>query len=221
MLIFLSMLESDEERRLFTDLYNQYGNMMLHVAKRYFPKDMYAAEDVVQNAWIRVVDHFQKIQAVPSKKRGAYLVVIVRNEAITALRKQKPELQFDENFVEGYIDLENDNTRSIIDTIRAMPDIYRTVLEMRFVEERSTKEIAKALSLKETNSRCSDSPRPGAAYKKIERRGIHKMTEGEENIIIKGVLLEAISRDFSEELSNNKEVSVSPRFKRQMMAMMK
>lgn len=37
MLIFLSMLESDEERRLFTDLYNQYGNMMLHVAKRYFP----------------------------------------------------------------------------------------------------------------------------------------------------------------------------------------
>ena len=142
MLIFLSMLESDEERRLFTDLYNQYGNMMLHVAKRYFPKDMYAAEDVVQNAWIRVVDHF--------KKRGAYLVVIVRNEAITALRKQKPELQFDENFVEGYIDLENDNTRSIIDTIRAMPDIYRTVLEMRFVEERSTKEIAKALSLKET-----------------------------------------------------------------------
>lgn len=41
------------------------------------------------------------------------------------------------------------------------------------------------------------------------------MTEGEENIIIKGVLLEAISRDFSEELSNNKEVSVSPRFKRQ------
>ena len=34
------------------------------------------------------------------------------------------------------------------------------------------------------------------------------MTEGEENIIIKGVLLEAISRDFSEELSNNKEVSV-------------
>lgn len=113
MLIFLSMLESDEERRLFTDLYNQYGNMMLHVAKRYFPKDMYAAEDVVQNAWIRVVDHFQKIQAVPSKKRGAYLVVIVRNEAITALRKQKPELQFDENFVEGYIDLENDNTRFI------------------------------------------------------------------------------------------------------------
>ena len=37
------------------------------------------------------------------------------------------------------------------------------------------------------------------------------MTEGEENIIIKGVLLEAISRDFSEELSNNKEVSVSIR----------
>ena len=61
MLIFLSMLESDEERRLFTDLYNQYGNMMLHVAKRYFPKDMYAAEDVVQNAWIRLYDEEKEL----------------------------------------------------------------------------------------------------------------------------------------------------------------
>jgi hypothetical protein len=47
------------------------------------------------------------------------------------------------------------------------------------------------------------------------------MTEGEENIIIKEVLLEAVSRDFSEELSNNKEISVSSHFKRQMMVMMK
>lgn len=31
------------------------------------------------------------------------------------------------------------------------------------------------------------------------------MTEGEENIIIKGVLLEAISRDFSEELNLSTE----------------
>lgn len=200
------MLESDEERRLFTDLYNQYGNMMLHVAKRYFPKDMYAAEDVVQNAWIRVVDHFQKIQAVPSKKRGAYLVVIVRNEAITALRKQKPELQFDENFVEGYIDLENDNTRSIIDTIRAMPDIYRTVLEMRFVEERSTKEIAKGVVIEGNNSRCSDSPRPGAAYKKIERRGIHKMTGKEKKILLlKGIFIGSYFERLFGRLSNNKE----------------
>ena len=64
------MLESDEERRLFTDLYNQYGNMMLHVAKRYFPKDMYAAEDVVQNAWIRVVDHFRKFKLYRVRKEG-------------------------------------------------------------------------------------------------------------------------------------------------------
>ena len=44
----------------------------------------------------------------------------------------------------------DDNTKSIIEIIQAMPDTYRAVLEMRFVEECSTKEIAKALSLKET-----------------------------------------------------------------------
>lgn len=172
MLIFLSILESDEERNLFTELYNQYGNTMLQVAERYFPKDMYAAEDVVQNAWIRIVEHFQKIQAVPSKKRGAYIVVIVKNEAITELRKRKPELQFDENLVKEYIDLENDSTMSIIDTIRAMPDIYRTVLEMRFVEERSTKEIAKALSLKETTVDVRIHRGRALLIKKLKEEGI-------------------------------------------------
>lgn len=88
MLIFLSMLESDNDRELFAALYNQYGSAMLRVAKRYFPDDGYTAEDVVQNAWVRVVNNFHRISSLPSNKYGAYLVVIVKNEAITILRRK-------------------------------------------------------------------------------------------------------------------------------------
>ena len=56
------MLESDEEKHLFKELYERYGNAMLRVAQRYFPSDLTAAEDAVQNAWLKVIKNFSKIQ---------------------------------------------------------------------------------------------------------------------------------------------------------------
>lgn len=150
MLIFLSMLESDRERRVFSELYNQYGNAMLRVAQRYFPEDPQDAEDAVQNAWLKVVKNILKIQEIPCKKRGAYLVIIVRNEAITILRKRRRGLPFEDALAGEAAGLGDDSGKPVIELIRAMPDTYRAVLEMRFVEERSTKEIAAALHLTES-----------------------------------------------------------------------
>lgn len=150
MLVFLSILETDEDRNILVDLYNRYGNAMIRVARRYFPDDMTAAEDAVQNAWVRVAENFEKILGVPCKKRGAYLVIIVKNEAITILRKRRKEIPIDDNFSSYNDDPESNNVTDVIEIIRKMPETYRSILEMRFVEERSTKEIAAALSLKET-----------------------------------------------------------------------
>lgn len=150
MLLFLSMLESDGERRIFSELYNQYGNAMLRVARRYFPEDPQDAEDAVQNAWLKVVKNILKIQEIPCKKRGAYLVIIVRNEAIAILRKRRRELPFEDALAGEAAGLGDDSGKPVIELIRTMPDTYRAVLEMRFVEERSTKEIAAALHLTES-----------------------------------------------------------------------
>lgn len=150
MLLFLSMLESDGERRIFSELYNQYGNAMLRVARRYFPEDPQDAEDAVQNAWLKVIKNILKIQEIPCKKRGAYLVIIVRNEAITILRKRRRELPFEDALAGEAAGFGGDSGKPVIELIRAMPDTYRAVLEMRFVEERSTKEIAAALHLTES-----------------------------------------------------------------------
>lgn len=150
MLLFLLMLESNAERQAFLELYNQHGDAMLRVARRYFPNDQLAAEDAVQNAWLRVIENFSRVQEIPCKKRGAYLVIIARNESIIILRKRHQELPFDENIVGNDDDFENNRSKDIIEIIQAMPVTYRAVLEMRFVEELSTKDIARALGLKET-----------------------------------------------------------------------
>ncbi len=146
--MLLSMLSDEEDRKALYDLYMQYQDAMLRVARRYFPSNPASAEDAVQNAWIRVIDHFSKIIEIPCKKRGAYLVVIVKNEALTLLRKHGKEIPFDESLAEEGA-VYGDDSASIVDMIRSMSETYRVVLEMRLVEERTTREIATALGLSE------------------------------------------------------------------------
>ena len=147
--VYLAMLESDRDRHDFLELYNLYSTPMLLVAKKIFGQDQSSAEDAVQNAWMKVVENFSKIQAIPCKKRGTYLVVIVKNEAISMIRKQKHELPLDEAVLGQEVDMESSN-QSILKIIHQMAPLYRTILEMRFVEECSTREIATKLHLKES-----------------------------------------------------------------------
>jgi len=149
LLAYLSALETDIERQQFLELYERYGDAMLLVARKFFGQDYGSAEDAVQNVWAKAAENFSKIQAVPCKKRGAYLVIMVRNEAISIIRKRKREIPLDEAVVGREIDME-DSGQPILETIHKMPELYRAVLEMRFVEELSTREIAKRLHLTES-----------------------------------------------------------------------
>ena len=36
-------------------LYSEYHEVMLRVAKKYFPSDQMTLEDAVQNAWMKVI----------------------------------------------------------------------------------------------------------------------------------------------------------------------
>lgn len=149
MLIYLAALETDDEKREFLLLYNEYHEVMLRVARKYFPSDQMALEDAVQNAWLKIVKSFQKILDVPCKKRGAYCVIIVKNECISLLRKRKGELSYDELAPTLCGEPHEDGAAAIIDLIGRMPETYRVVLEMRFVEERSSREIAQKLGIPE------------------------------------------------------------------------
>lgn len=149
LLIYLSVLEIDHEKHEFMALYAEYHAVMLRVAKKYFPTDQMAREDAVQNAWMKIVKNFQKISAIECKKRGAYCVIIVKNECISILRKNKAEISLDELPLATNDDLKEDSSASITQLIHEMPEKYRTVLELRFIEEWSTREIARQLSIPE------------------------------------------------------------------------
>ena len=146
--MLLSMLSDENDRKALSELYEQYQGIMQRIAQGFFQDDPHAVEDVVQSAWLRVVDNFSKIYDISSEKRGGYLVIIVKNESLSLLRSRRREILTDEIQSENTTGESGDAT-PIIDMIRTMPDVYRAVLELRFVEERSTKEIAALLKLSE------------------------------------------------------------------------
>jgi len=58
---YLLLLDSDEEKDQFSQIYNTYRNLMHFVARRILNDD-YLAEDAVHNAFLKVVKHLDKIK---------------------------------------------------------------------------------------------------------------------------------------------------------------
>ena len=146
LLMFLSLLGSDEDRKKFTELYEEYHELIESVAIKIL-RDQHAAEDAVQNTYKQIIDHFEKIYEVPCEKLRYWIISIVRNEALMILRKEKRVVTLEDwtiveqaaEDVSGYNDL--------VALFRELPETYRAVLEMKFLLDYSSKEIAKHLNI--------------------------------------------------------------------------
>ena len=78
MLIYLSLIDSLEDKRKFERLYIAYKQTMYYVANRIL-KDSYAAEDAVHQAFLRIINHLEKIDESDCRKTKAFLVVVTEH----------------------------------------------------------------------------------------------------------------------------------------------
>ena len=172
--MLLATIENDADRALFAEIYEQYHERMEQAALRIL-KDTHDAEDAVQNAFLKVIRNFEKFLEIPCKKRPFWCVCIVKNEAISILRRRHKVLP-----LEDWAQIENQpgpegavSYRALVDLFARLPQTYRAALEMRFLLGYSNKEIAQRLSLTQTavNTRIA---RGRELLKKLaEEEGIH------------------------------------------------
>ena len=85
--LFLAMLETDEDRQRFAELYSQCSGMIEKTAKRIL-KNQHDAEDAVQNAFMQIIRHFKKVYKIPCDNLPFWCVSIVKNEALSILRNR-------------------------------------------------------------------------------------------------------------------------------------
>jgi RNA polymerase sigma-70 factor (sigma-E family) len=135
--------------RLVVTLFEQEGQSLVRLA-RLFVDDRNAAEDLVQEAFIRLARSAHRIQ--DESKAAAYLRSIVLNLArdnnrrgLVSLRHHLP-LDDARASTEDEIELREDQ-REVIEALRDLPHRQRNALVLRYYEELGIDEIAEAMGI--------------------------------------------------------------------------
>lgn len=154
MLIYLALLEQPDDEPAFIALYNKYLPSLFRIGMA-FCGDFWLVEDALQMTWIDIAKSFSKISSISCQKLDAYLATIMRNNCRDILRTRKihEEINADDMlatedvFDEVYNKVEAER---LVAAIRAMPEMYREVLERRLILGDGNKDIAKSLGIKES-----------------------------------------------------------------------
>ena len=129
--ILLAMLEDEEDQRKFLKLHTAYEQKLYRIALKIL-RSHELAEDAVQQSWVQVIQHFEKVKQVPWGAVDGYLVVIVKNVSMTMLRKENHTDPLPEDWdAPAPSAPEMDETGRIVELIRSMPERYREVFRIK------------------------------------------------------------------------------------------
>ena len=135
-------------------LYDKYVGYLTAVCARYIPDDD-DVKDILQEAFIKAFQSLDRFSWRGEGSLKAWLTRIVVNDSLKALRRKKP-LSLSPTLAESVQDeepaFEAVPLPVIQGMIRKLPDGYRTVFNLFVFEDKSHKEIASLLGIKENSS---------------------------------------------------------------------
>lgn len=144
MLIYLQMIESDEDKAKFELLYLEYRQLMFYTAKRYLTtqEDL---EDAVHQAFVSIIENLHNVHEIYCLETKGYIVTITERKAIDILRERNrvSSVKFAEALPGIEIPLPIDG--GLGDAIAKLPAQYREVILLRYAYGYKTKEIGKML----------------------------------------------------------------------------
>ena len=155
----LSSMEGARSEIDLAALVETYSSLLFRVAHSVL-RSRAEAEDVVQDVFVRVLEHRRSLSAVRDMR--VWLVRVSWNLAIDRRRRIRPE-QFDEGFAESLVagNLPADEAlneaqrlRAVVRELERLPKAERYVLLLSVVEELGTAEMAEVLGRSESAVRA-------------------------------------------------------------------
>lgn len=158
-------LELETEKQLFERvrqgdanamhrLYERYVGYAMAVGLRYVPSRD-EVQDVIQDSFIKVFSSIGRFEYRGEGSLKAWLLRIVANEALSYVR-QKSRFTFVDEIPDAVDDdppaVEKVPPAELTRMIGELPEGYRLVLNMYVFEQKSHKEIAQQLGIKESSS---------------------------------------------------------------------
>ena len=147
--ICLAMLETEQDQRRFTRLFEAHEKKIYAVVLRILG-DPTRAEDAAQQTWLKLVQNWDRVSALPWGETEGYTVTVAKNCALDILRADRKTVALPEDWDPPAQEDRQDEYDYLVSLIRSLPENYRRVLELKLVEGQTNKEIARRLGLSES-----------------------------------------------------------------------
>ena len=151
--LFLSALETEDERISFEDIYNENKNILYNCAFSIL-RDEPSSEDAVQDAFVSLARNFQKTKQMERNQIRGYMIIIVRNAAFKIYNKRKREFAAEEIYEDEVdssdmtLDVENKElAKKLFDMIKMLDPKYGDVIMLKYYHNMHDKDIADSLGL--------------------------------------------------------------------------
>ena len=136
-------------RELIEEIYRLYEQKMYYIAFSILNNEQ-AAEDAVQNAFVKLIQHVSRIRDVDSDRTKAYIFKIIKNSSIDIYRRRKREYElFDNEDIEtasyqhDYDTPEPDLKKEMIQhKLLSLPDKYREIITLHAIDGIPIRDIA-------------------------------------------------------------------------------
>lgn len=150
---YLGLLDVREDKVLFSWLYKMYEQPMMQAAMEILD-DQGLAQDALQEAFLDIIRHFEKIRGLDERHQRGYIILVSRNKARNIYRKREGVV-----FVKDTpLTWSTENSEaSVCSILEEIPETYQETLLLTGMEY-TPAEIAEILGEK-----------IGTIYKRLER----------------------------------------------------
>ncbi len=145
---------------LLSELFTEYRQMMFKIAMGILHNKS-DAEDIVQDAFLWIINNLEKISQIPCNERGNYFASIIEHRSLNKIKKQKShptddidehqELNSDVSVEEAAID--KITVEKIKQTLNLLTEKDRYILQLHFFEQMNDSEISEIMGIPKQNVR--------------------------------------------------------------------
>ena len=147
MIILFLTFDTEEEKEKFCEIYRDHAEFMIRVARRILQNTL-DAEDMVQDAFLYVADHLEKINQFDRQITRSYLAIITEHKAIDLLRSMHPGVSLDEQQLEHSLMAEAkwEEGEDLSKALLKISPEHRKILLLHYFYGYSYREIAELLN---------------------------------------------------------------------------
>lgn len=172
---YILAIENDDDREFMSQLYFQYNRLMYHEIIK-IVHDPWVADDLLQATVEKLIDKLQELRKKDREHLLCYIIVSCKNAARNYLRDQKRHMAFCLDDEADRADTKNDQEEiefrliskeelnALIQIWPKLDERSRWILEMRYIQEKTTKEMVSELGIKTGSVRMLLSRARNKAY---------------------------------------------------------